>query len=51
MILDTYNIYANKFLLQDSVAKRYYDWWSQTDLSQVDKLQINPLQGSRFMWR
>ena len=51
MILDTNNIYANKFLLQDSVAKRYYDWWSQTELSQVDKLQINPLQGSRFIWR
>ena len=51
MIIDTNSIHANKFSLQDSVAKRYYNWWSQTDLTQVEKLQINPLQGSRFVWR
>lgn len=51
MILDTNSIFTNKFSLQDNVAKRYYNWWSQTDLSQVEKLQINPLQGSRFVWR
>ena len=51
IILDTNSIIANKFSLQDSVARRYYNWWCQTDLSQVEKLQINPLQGSRFVWR
>ena len=51
MILDTNSIFTNKFSLQDNVAKRYNNWWSQTDLSQVEKLQINPLQGSRFVWR
>lgn len=51
MLRDTTNFFAKKFALQDSASKRYFNWWNQKNISQIDKLKINPLQGSNIVWR
>jgi hypothetical protein len=50
MICDTLHRQTGRFILQDSVSKRYYNWWNNSNLLLNKKLRTNPLKGSNLIW-
>ena len=50
MIRDTLHRQMDKFSLQDSASKKYFEWWNNGDLKLGDKLQINPFKGTNLVW-
>lgn len=50
MIRDTVNQHIGNFALQDSVSKKYYEWWNNSALGQKERMKINPLDGTNLIW-
>ncbi len=51
VVRDATGLIKDRFVIQDGVATRYYNWWFQGDLSETEKLKIDPLMGTNFSWQ
>ncbi len=51
IVVDTTFIMRDSFAVLDSVADRYYHWWTDGTPSIEERLSMDPLAQSTFRWR
>lgn len=51
LLVDTTFVMGDSFAILDSVAVRYYTWWTNSVLSTNERFRINPLECTPFRWR
>ena len=49
-LIDTSNQVKYRFAILDTVAILYYNWWINSNLTDIEKININPLFGTTYRW-